>query len=55
MLYVCVLFLHGAAAPLIEAGVAGAACLAIDLVLSLLEPEQLFAFTFNVPEVNALA
>ena len=36
-------------------GVAGVACLAIDLVLSLLEPEQLFAFTFNVPEVNALA
>jgi hypothetical protein len=50
-----VLFLHGAAAPLMLPGVAGAACLAIVNNLSLLEPEQLFAFTFNVPEVNALA
>jgi hypothetical protein len=43
------------ALPAMLAGAAGDACLAIDNDLSLLEPEQLFAFTFNVPEVNALA
>lgn len=55
MLYVCVLPAHTGLAPLMVPGVEGTARLETDKVLSLLAPEQLLAFTFNVPEANALA
>ena len=38
-----------------EVGLAGLASFTIEIVLSLLEPEQLLAFTFNVPEEKLLA
>jgi hypothetical protein len=50
-----VLPLQGALAPLMDAGLAGLASFTIDIVLSLLAPEQLLAFTFKVPEEKLLA